>query len=42
MATSRTESLVLIKDVTADGSTRMNSEMYKPKLSALIVPDDTN
>ena len=34
MAANGTESLVFIHDMTADGSSRMNSEVYRAILSA--------
>uniref|UniRef100_A0A668AJA3 Heteroous nuclear ribonucleoprotein L like n=1 Tax=Myripristis murdjan TaxID=586833 RepID=A0A668AJA3_9TELE len=41
MADSGTGSLVFIDDVTADGSSRMNSDGYRPILSAQIQPNAT-
>lgn len=39
MATTGTGSLVFIDDVTNDGSSRMNSEVYRNILSAQIQPN---
>ena len=39
MAANGTESLVFIDDVTADRSSRMNSEVYRALLSAQIQPN---
>ena len=39
MAVNGTRSLVFINDVTADRSNRMNSEVYRALLSALIQPN---
>ena len=39
MAANRTGSLVFICDVTADKSSRMNSEVFRAILSALIQPN---
>lgn len=39
MAVNGTGSLVFIDDVTADKSSRMNSEMFQAMLSATIQPN---
>uniref|UniRef100_A0A667YPJ5 Transposase n=1 Tax=Myripristis murdjan TaxID=586833 RepID=A0A667YPJ5_9TELE len=41
MTASGTGSLVYIDDVTADGSSRMNSDVYRAILSAHIQPNAT-